>query len=108
MDEILKELVDAIEVNNDSIESILLKVAKEKGLSDEELAEIQESFDTLTSINSKAIELDEARVNQITRDKWITSQLNSISENNPEKADDIFLEIKKGIDEGLENLDNDN
>lgn len=108
MEEIIKNLLTRLETENGTLEENLLKIAKEENLNNEEIQEIQEVFDTLSAINNKAIDLEIARQNNITRQEWVVEQLKSMASGEKDLSDNDLLELKRGLELGLENLEKNN
>lgn len=108
MEEIIKKLLLSIEAENGNVEDILLKVAKEENLNNEEIQEIQDVFDILSDINSKAIDLEMARQNNVTRQEWVTNQLKFMGSGEKALSDNDLFEIQRGIDLGMENIEKNN
>lgn len=105
MEEIIKLLLTRLDSEDGSFEEILLKVAKDENLNEDELQEIKETLALLTDINNKAIDLEVARENNLTRHEWICNQFNSIANHDSLNLNEQLLEIKRGIEIVTDNID---
>lgn len=101
-DNIVQLLMSRIEANPDlSIEATLKLVAKEAGLSDSEIKELEESFLTLDQINTKSIELDTARKEGTTRQGWLKNELSLMNMDKTTNGEEFMDELNKATNEAL-------
>ena len=100
MEEILKSILATVEAHpGQSVESTIKTLGSKFNLTEDELSEILESFSILDSINEKAIDLENARKEGMTRNGWVTKQLETITE----AAGDESVEVISQMGEGIEN-----
>ena len=104
MNEILKTLIEAIESNPDqSVETTINEIASKMDITPEDLAEINDAFKTLDSINEKSKDLANSK-KSMTRQGWIKKQLDDVARQAGDNAENIISQIEKGVDEGYGNF----
>lgn len=103
-DDLVQRLMAEVEANPAlPIEDVMKLVARDCGLSEEDVREMEESFSALDSINDKAKDLESARKEGMTRQGWLKRELSEISESAGSKGEEILTEIEKATEICLDN-----
>lgn len=101
MEELVRKLIAAVASSTEDIDITLTNIAKEMGLTEDEIKVIKESFNQLNLINEKAINLEKAKSESCSRNGWITEELNQISNKSIDNSNKIIEDIHLGIDTDL-------
>lgn len=93
---IMKFLDENPMISDKDIENYIIK---EFNLDGETVDELREIFSEMDSFNEKAISLDKARENGMTREGWLESQLSeSIKDFSKEQQDDYLANLSKALE----------
>lgn len=98
--EILVSLLETVIANPDmDIDDVMLLKAKEFGLNDTELSEVQDTNSLLTKINSKVAELDKARAACKSRDAFVAEEIGRIVEGRSEEDKRVIFSAIQNVTE---------
>ena len=104
MEEIFQNLLSEVEAHPDlSIEDVIDSLAGKYALSADDIAEIHEAFSMLNAINDKAIDLAEKKAEGRTRNGWVCSQLDSLSDRVGD--DSVVTEIVSAVKSEVDNIE---
>lgn len=93
---IMKFLDENPMISDKDIENYIIK---EFNLDEEIVVELREIFSEMDSFNEKAISLDKARENGMTREGWLESQLSeSIKDFSKEQQDNYLANLSKALE----------
>jgi len=105
-DEIFAQLLKAYEAKGDQDFGAFLKEqAQALGLSEEQLAFLEEGNETIDEFNAKALDLAEAKKQGMNRQEWMQHQLDvALDDRTEEEKAQVVEAINDAMDKRLEDL----